>query len=188
MLQLEGFKEKRSQNLLDAIEGSKNTKLENFIYSLGIPHVGIKTSEDLAKRYKTLDALKAASREDLLQVPDIGEVVADEIKKFFTDPRIKEGLQHLLDQGIQIEEIEETSNKIDESILDKRFVITGTLENFTRKEIETMISEKGGKTSSSVSKNTDYLIAGEKAGSKLTKAQELNVTILSEEEFLNLIK
>ena len=188
LLQLEGFKEKRSQNLLDAIEGSKNTKLENFIYSLGIPHVGIKTSEDLAKRYKTLDALKAASREDLLQVPDIGEVVADEIKKFFTDPRIKEGLQHLLDQGIQIEEIEETSNKIDESILDKRFVITGTLENFTRKEIETMISEKGGKTSSSVSKNTDYLIAGEKAGSKLTKAQELNVTILSEEEFLNLIK
>lgn len=184
LLKLEGFKDKKSQNLIDAIESSKETKFSAFLYGLGIPHVGIKTSEDLAKSFPNLDSLKEAKMEDLVQVPDIGTIVAGEIIKFFNDDRILEGIDHLLRAGIHFEE--EIKEVMKSQLQDKRFVLTGTLESYSRKELEEMIISAGGKTSSSVSKNTDYVIAGVKAGSKLKKAQELNIPILSEEEFMEL--
>lgn len=184
LLKLEGFKDKKSQNLIDAIEGSKETKFSAFLYGLGIPHVGIKTSEDLAKIFPNLEILKEAEMEDLIQVPDIGTIVAGEIIKFFSDDRILEGIGHLLKAGIHFEE--EIKEVIKSQLQDKRFVLTGTLESYSRKELEEMIINAGGKTGSSVSKNTDYVIAGEKAGSKLKKAQELNIPILTEEEFMEL--
>lgn len=184
LLKLEGFKEKRSQNLLNAIEESKETTFSKFLYGIGIPNVGIKTSDDLAKAFHNLDNLENARIEELIQIPDIGEIVASEIVKFFKDDHIQRGIDQLLAKGIKFEAEDATILK--ENIAEKRFVLTGTLTHYTRKEIEEMILAAGGKTSSSVSKNTDYVIAGEKAGSKLTKAQDLGVAVLTEEEFLEL--
>lgn len=184
LLQLEGFKEKKTQNLLRGIEASKKTTFGKFLYAIGIPHVGIKTSEDLSKAFSDLESLKDASEEELVKIPDIGIIVAGEIVKFFDDDRILEGIDHLLERGIAFEE--KSKQEIKETIAEKRFVLTGTLKSYTRKELEEMILEAGGKTSSSVSKNTDYVIAGEKAGSKLAKAQELNIRVLTEDEFIEL--
>lgn len=184
LLQLEGFKEKKSQNLLDGIERSKETTLAKFLYGIGIPHVGIKTSEDLAKVFPDIESLKNATEEELVELPDIGSIVAGEIVKFFQDDQIIEGINHLLERGIVFEKT--AKQEIKESIADKKFVLTGSLKSYTRKELEDIITNAGGKTSSSVSKNTDFVIAGENAGSKLAKAQELGVPVISEEEFIEM--
>ena len=184
LLQLEGFKEKKSQNLLDGIERSKETTLAKFLYGIGIPHVGIKTSEDLAKVFPDIESLKNATEEELVELPDIGSIVAGEIVKFFQDDQIIEGINHLLERGIVFEKT--AKQEIKESIADKKFVLTGSLKSYTRKELEDTITNAGGKTSSSVSKNTDFVIAGENAGSKLAKAQELGVPVISEEEFIEM--
>lgn len=184
LLQLEGFKEKKSQNLLAGIERSKETTLAKFLYGIGIPHVGIKTSEDLAKVFPDIESLKNATEEELVELPDIGSIVAGEIVKFFQDDQIIEGINHLLERGIVFEKT--AKQEIKESIADKKFVLTGSLKSYTRKELEDIITNAGGKTSSSVSKNTDFVIAGENAGSKLAKAQELGVPVISEEEFIEM--
>ena len=177
---------KFAQNLIDAIEESKNNDLYRLITALGIRHVGGKASKLLAKKYKTLQALSEAKFEELQEMNDIGEVMANSIVEFFAQEQTKDLLKRLKDAGVNMEAIQNES--IDNRFDGKTFVLTGSLEKFTRKEAEDLIEKFGGKTSSSVSKKTDYVLAGEEAGSKLTKAQSLGVTVISEEEFEELIK
>ncbi|NLY66403.1 MAG: NAD-dependent DNA ligase LigA [Tissierellia bacterium] len=185
LMKLEGFKEKRSQNLIDAIERSKNCSLDAFIYALGIPNVGKKTSEDLANHFKSLDRIKNASYEELITIPDIGPKIAESIIEFFHDERILKGIDKLLEVGVNPQYEEE---EVEESIFtDKRVVITGTLQAYKRKELQDIIERMGGKVSNSVSRNTDYVIVGENPGSKYEKALELGIEIINEERLLELI-
>lgn len=185
LLKLEGFKEKRSGNLLKAIENSKSVKLSSFIYALGIPNVGIKTSMDLEDKFGSLDAIMKATEEELLEVPDVGGIIAASIVEFFNDDEIKTALSDLINHGIVFEgskEIAETK------ITDMRFVITGSFENYKRKELQEILMNAGAKVSSSVSKNTDYVIVGTDPGSKLTQAETLGTKIIRESELEEFIK
>ena len=182
---LPGFGEKRIGNILSAIEKSKDCKLDAFIFALGIPNVGSKTAKDLANRFKTFDAVRNAAFESLTEIPGIGETVADEIIGFFSDEHISTQIDKLLELGVTPREAEASAENA--FAAGKTFVVTGTLEKMGRKEIEDLIASMGGRASGSVSKKTDYVVAGEKAGSKLEKAKELGVRILSESEFFELI-
>lgn len=185
LLSLEGFKEKRAGNLLNAIENSKSVKLSSFIYALGIPNVGIKTSMDLEAKFGSLEAITNATEAELLEVPDVGGIIAASIAEFFHDDEIKTALSDLIDHGI----VFEGSTKITETeITDKRFVITGSFENYKRKELQEILINAGAKVSSSVSKNTDYVIVGTDPGSKLTQAETLGTKIIRESELEEFIK
>ena len=177
---------KFAQNLIDSINESKQNDLYRLITALGIRHVGVKAAETLARRYKNIDNLANASFESLSMIEDIGEVVANSIKEFFMEEQTKDLIKRLKDSGVNtaIIEDENSDNRFDGKI----FVLTGTLEKYTREEASNIIEKFGGKTSSSVSKKTDYVLAGEEAGSKLTKAESLGVKIISEQEFEEMIK
>lgn len=185
LLTLDKFKEKKATNLLNSIENSKNVNLENFIYALGIKNVGIKTAKDLAKKYKNLENLRLATEEELIQIEDIGEVVAKSIFEFFNDEHSKNSLEKLLEKGIKINSVE---NNISGEYADKKIVITGTFENYKRKDLEKLFEEKGLILQSAVGKSTDFLVVGEKAGSKLQKAIELGVKTISEDELNDFIE
>ena len=177
---------KFAQNLIDSINASKQNDLYRLITALGIRHVGAKASKILAKRYKTIDNLANASFEELSQINDIGQVMANSIREFFLQDQTIDLIEKLKSAGVNTIAIQEES--VDNRFEGKTFVLTGTLEKLTRKEAEDIIEKFGGKTSSSVSKKTDYVLAGEEAGSKLTKAQTLGITIISEEEFEEMVK
>ena len=172
---------KFAQNLVDSINTSKQNDLYRLITALGIRHVGGKASKLLAKKYKTIDNIMNASFEELSEINDIGEVMANSIKEFFMQEQTKDLIEKLKTAGVNTISLEEES--LDNRFEGKTFVLTGSLQKYTRKEAEDIIEKFGGKTSSSVSKKTDYLLAGEEAGSKLTKAQSLGIAIISEEEF-----
>jgi len=174
LLRLEGFKDKKAQNIIDAIEESKNTSLAAFIYAIGIPNVGEKTASDLADRFKSLDNLRNASAEELIQVEDVGQITADAIVKFFQSEHIVDGINNLLAKGIKFSNTEvETSDEL----AGLTIVVTGTIEGYNRKEIEAQLKLSGAKVTGSVSKNTDILLAGENAGSKLEKARNFDTKI-----------
>ena len=175
---------KFAQNLIDAIERSKENDLYHLITALGIRHVGSKAAKMLAKKYKTMEELSKANFEELQSMNDIGEVMANSIVEFFSQEQTKDLLDKLKQAGVNMNSLEENT---DEKLEGKTFVITGSLEKFTRKEIEDLIEKHGGKASGTVSKKTDYLVAGENAGSKLKKAQELGIKIISEKEFEDII-
>lgn len=177
---------KFAQNLMDSIENSKQNDLYRLITALGIRHVGGKASKMLAKKYKTLDNIANASFEELQEMNDVGEVMANSIVEFFAQEQTRDLIEKLKQAGVNTEVIEEETG--DNRFEGKTFVLTGSLEEFTRKEAEELIEKYGGKTSGSVSKKTDYVLAGEEAGSKLKKAQELGVTIISEQEFKEMVK
>lgn len=181
---LQGFGERRINNLMAAIERSKDCTLGAFIFAIGIPNVGAKTAKDLARRFGTIEALRSATVEQLTEVPDVGEIVARSIVEFFADPSIATQVDRLLAHGVKPrpEEVQQ-----DSPISGKTIVVTGTLEKLDRRQAETLIESLGGKASGSVSKKTDYVLAGESAGSKLTKARELGVRVLNEQEFFELI-
>lgn len=181
---LQGFGERRINNLMAAIERSKNCTLGAFIFAIGIPNVGAKTAKDLARRFGTIEALRSATVEQLTEVPDVGEIVARSIVEFFADPSIATQVDRLLAHGVKPrpEEVQQ-----DSPISGKTIVVTGTLEKLDRRQAETLIESLGGKAAGSVSKKTDYVLAGESAGSKLTKARELGVRVLNEQEFFELI-
>ncbi len=184
LLELEGFKEKKAQNILDAIEDKKKISLSRFIYALGIPNVGQKTAEDLAKNFKTLDGIMSADEETLTNIRDIGGIVAHSIVEFFTDEYNKKTVEELLELGVTPIGPAENDSNIFEG---KTFVLTGTLEGMSRNEAGEIVKKNGGKVSSSVSKKTDYVLAGENAGSKLTKAQDLGVKIITLDEFKEML-
>ena len=185
LLTLENFKDKKASNVLSSLEKSKNVDLAKFIFSLGIEEVGIKTAKDLVKHFKTFENLEKADINELLQVQDIGEVIANNIYQFFKDKNNLKEIEDLFKQGIKIKE--NLENLTDLRFEGKTFVLTGALSR-PRKEIEEIIEKHGGKCSSSVSKNTDYVLVGEDAGSKLDKAKQLNLTIISEQDFNKMIK
>ena len=177
---------KFAQNLLDSINESKNNEFYRLLNGLGIRHIGVKAAKQLAKKYKNIDALQNATVADLLQIEDMGEIMAQSIFDFFSQNQTKDLIQKLKNQGInmQEEEKENTDNRFE----GMTFVLTGGLENYSRKEAEEIIENFGGKTSSSVSKNTTYVLAGEDSGSKLQKAQSLGISVITEKEFLEMIK
>lgn len=181
---LQGFGERRINNLMAAIERSKDCTLGDFIFAIGIPNVGAKTAKDLARRFGTIEALRSATVEQLTEVPDVGEIVARSIVEFFADPSIATQVDRLLAHGVKPrpEEVQQ-----DSPISGKTIVVTGTLEKLDRRQAEALIESLGGKAAGSVSKKTDYVLAGESAGSKLTKARELGVRVLNEQEFFELI-
>lgn len=184
LLKLDKFKDKKADNLINAIQNSKKIDLNKFLFSLGIQEVGSKTAKDLAKTFKSLFNLKNAKKEDILEVEDIGEVIADNIVAFFHDENNIKEIESLLALGININQIAQTNdNRLQGAI----FVITGTLSK-PRNEIEKLIEDYGGKVSSSVSKKTDYVLAGENAGSKLDKAKALGIKIIEEKDLNDILQ
>lgn len=176
---------KFAQNLIDSINASKENDLYRLITAFGIRHVGVKAAKILAKTYNNIDNLAEADVENLSQVEDIGTIVANSIREFFEQEQTKDLISRLKQAGVNTQRLKEDDE--DERFAGKTFVLTGSLENFSREEASNIIEKFGGKTSSSVSKKTSYVLAGEDAGSKLTKAQSLGVTILTEQEFIKMI-
>ena len=177
---------KFAQNLMDSINKSKENDLYRLITALGIRHVGVKAAKTLARRYKNIDNLANASFESLSMIEDIGPIVANSIREFFMEEQTLDLIKRLKESGVNTQAIEDEN--VDNRFEGKTFVLTGTLEKYTREEASNIIEKFGGKTSSSVSKKTAFVLAGEEAGSKLTKAQNLGVTIISEDEFAEMIK
>ncbi|MDZ5049125.1 NAD-dependent DNA ligase LigA [Clostridium perfringens] len=185
LLDLDKFGPKKAQNLLDAIEKSKDCTLEAFLYSLGIPNVGVKTAKDLVKRFESLENLEKATFEELVSVQDVGDIVARSIIEFFKEERTLKVINELLSLGVNPHY--KKKEVLESPFMGKTVVVTGTLENYSRTSIKEKLESLGAKVSGSVSKKTDFVIAGEAAGSKYDKAKSLDVTILSEEEFENMI-
>ncbi len=184
---LEGFQDKKIGNILRSIEKSKTCALSNFLNCLSIEGVGDKTARDLAKHFKTLNNIMHASYEDLINIRDIGEVTAKNIVDFFSKEENVNEINLLLSLNVKVGS--EKTEDVDQNnfFYNKKFVLTGSLQSFTREEASRLIESFGGMTSSSVSKNTDYVLFGENAGSKLDKARALNVKTISEEEFKNIL-
>jgi len=185
LIKIERFGEKSARNLLDAIEKSKSSGLERVIFALGIRHIGSKSAKILAEKFKTIDALANAKAEEMQNIFDVGETMANSVVKFFDSGSAVDIIQKLRFAGVNVQ--------YESLIKDNRFegltfVLTGTLEKYTRDEAEEIIENYGGKTSGSVSKKTSYVLAGEQAGSKLVKAQQLGVQIIDESEFEALTK
>lgn len=187
ILPLERMAEKSAQNIMDAIEESKKIPFEKVLYAIGIRHVGETVAKKLAKKFHSIDNLMNASLEELENVEDIGEKIAVSIQEFFAKEKNQIIIQRLKNAGVQME-IGETEKPVSDVLDGKTFLFTGTLTQFTREEAQKLVEQHGGKNISAVSKNLNFLIAGEKAGSKLKKAEALGtVQILTEDEFLKMV-
>lgn len=186
LLSLERMGEKSVDNILNAIERSKERGLAPLIFALGIRHVGIRAAEILAERFGSLDALAEASIEDLTAIPEIGPKIAQSIVTFFQQEQTRLVLEKLKKAGVKMEQ-ESTTREEDLPLAGKVFVLTGALPNLTRKEAMDMIKKYGGKVSSSVSSKTDYLLAGSDPGQKYEKARELGITIIEEQDLLQMV-
>jgi len=185
LLQLELFKDKKAQNLLDAIGKSKNRPLSRLLFALGIRNVGEKAAIVLAEKFLNIDNLMKATTDDLQKIYEIGPVMAESIVKFFKQPSTKKLIEKLKDAGVNMKEEIKKAPKILEG---KTFVFTGELKSFSRNEAEAKVRELGGNATSSVSKKTGYVVVGEKPGSKFDKAKKLGIKIIDENEFLKMIK
>lgn len=177
---------KFAQNLMNAIEESKSNDLYKLITALGIRHIGVKGAKNLANKYETIDNLMDTTKEDLSKTDDIGEITAESIYEFLHQEQTIDLIEKLKSAGVNMSKIKEAN--IDDRFSGKTFVLTGSLEKFSRTEAASIIEKLGGKTSNSVSKKTTYVLAGEEAGSKLVKAQELGINIITEEQFADMIK
>ena len=184
LLQLEGFKEKKAQNLLDALEKSKHCELSQFLLAIGIPNIGKRTARDLAQHFGTLENLMAADSDSLLQIDEIGSIVAQSVTDFFALEQNKTMIQRLLSAGVTPKAYEQKAEG--GAFRGMTLVVTGTLPTLSRQEAEEFIRRHGGNAASSVSKKTSFVVAGEKAGSKLDKAQKLGITVLTEEQLLSM--
>ena len=185
LLDLEGFGEKKAQNLLTALENSKHRPLSAFLNALGIPNVGVKTARDLSLTFGSLEKLRSATFEELVAIEDVGEIVAQSVLSFFHDPRISRQIDDLIAYGVSpVADRAATASPIS----GKTIVVTGTLPTLSRKEAEDLILDHGGKAAGSVSKKTDYVLAGEAAGSKLTKAKQLGIPVIDEQTLLDWLK
>ena len=183
--ELDRMGKKSAENLIGAIEKSRSNDLSRLIYGLGIRQVGEKAAKVLAMRFGTLDALMAATVEELTEVPDVGEITARCIVDYLSQPQARDLIQRLRDAGVNFQSTREV---VDQRFAGMTFVLTGTLTRFDRKTAQSLIEERGGKAAGSVSKKTSYVVAGEAAGSKLRKAEELGVPVLTEEEFARMLE
>ena len=181
---LEGFGKKSAENLKKSIQKAMNNDLSKLIYAFGIHHIGAKNAKLLADRFKTIDALSSASKEELTAIDGIGEVMADSVIDYFSLTATMSMILQLKTLGVNTQS---NGSATDSRFEGLTFVVTGSLSNYNRKEIESLIESYGGKTASSVSKKTDYVLAGEAAGSKLRKANELGISVISEEDFEKMI-
>ncbi len=186
LVELERFGETSAGNLVRAIEASKEQPFHLVLYALGLPGIGFVNARNLARHFRSMDALLAASDEEIAQVEGMGPILARTVHETLAEPRVRELIEQLRGAGLQMEE-EGDAPSAEGPLVGKRVVLTGTLPNLTRPEATTRIEAAGGKVTGSVSKNTDYLVAGEDAGSKLTKAQELGTEILDEDGLLELL-
>lgn len=184
LIGLERFGEKKAQKLLDAIELSKTRDLASFLFALGIPNTGRTTTRELAEHFRSLDAIRQATYDELTAIPDVGDIVAESIIGFFADERVVESIDRMLAAGVEPVMEEQTAAPVEGLFSGKTVVLTGTLHKLTRDEASKLLERAGAKVTGSVSKKTDFVIAGEKAGSKLKRAQELGVPVLTEDEFL----
>jgi DNA ligase (NAD+) len=185
LVAIERWGEKSTQNLLDGIAGSKRQPFHRVIFALGIRHVGAGVAKVLAESYPSMDALSAATEEELHLTPQVGPKIAESIVHFFADRHNREIVRRLKEAGLMMTGASRAKKA---TLVGKTFVLTGTLPSYTREEAGRIIEENGGKVVSSVSKNTSYVLAGEDAGSKLTKARSLGITVLSESEFKKMIR
>lgn len=186
LIDLERFGDKKTNNLLNAIENSKNTTLDSFIYALGIPNVGKRTASDLADHFKSLDNIINATYEELITIPDIGDIIAKSIIEFFHDPKLLEGIDKLLSEGVK--PVYEGEEIVENSFFsEKTVVITGTIDGYGRRDLKEIVENMGGKVTGSVSKKTDCVIVGENPGSKYEKALELGIEIIDEEKLKTII-
>ncbi len=184
LMELEGFAELSAKNLVEAVEEAKHTTLDRLIYALGVPEVGAQTARDLATHFESLDAILEATPEDMEAVPGIGPKVAEAAHDFLSNATTRKMIDRLRERGLTVEEAETPSS---DALAGLTFVFTGSLARLTRSEAKTLVESLGGRTSSSVSGKTDYVVAGAEAGSKYERAQELGVEILSEDEFLAML-
>ena len=182
---LEGFKDKKINNLISSIEKSKNIDWSNFIFALGIMNIGKKTAFVLSKKYSTIEELKSAKDEDLINIDDVGEIVATSIVEYFLDPDNNENINKLFELGVKINKPQQES--ITSPFTNKTIVLTGALTNFTRDELTKVLQSHGANVTSSVSKKTDIVIAGADAGSKLDKARALNIQVMNESELMQIL-
>ena len=177
---LEGFKDKKTSNILAAIAASKHTELKRFLFAIGIPGIGKKAAAQLADAFGTLDAVERAQKEELTALDDFGEIMADNVIGFWRDPRRKAEVDRLIAAGITFEQREKTEG----AFSGKRVVLTGSLQRYTRSEAKKLIEERGGEVADSVSAKVNLVIAGEAAGSKLDKAKKLGIEIIDETQFV----
>jgi len=186
LAKLEGLGEKSAENLVTAIARSKKTTLPRFLFALGIRHIGESTAELLAEHFGTLGNINKASLEDLMSIEGIGPEVASSIKQFFGNQENQKLIKELLSLGIKFEEVKK--QKVETPLTGKTLVLTGGLESLTREQAKTLIQKAGGKVGSSVSKKTDFVIVGAEPGSKFDEAKKIGVKMLSELEFIELLK
>jgi len=189
VVELEGFAEKSAENLIAAIEQSKQTELARLLYALGISQVGETTAEQLANSFGNIEKLKNASADDLEKLPDIGPIVANSIWSFWRDPNNIAIVQSLLDLGVHYQEIAVSEFRDPSSLPlnDKTIVLTGALQSMSRSDAKKSLQLLGAKVTGSVSKNTSLVVVGNDAGSKAIKAQELGIKMIDEEQMLALI-
>lgn len=185
-LKLELFKEKKACNLYEGIQDSRTRPLSRFLFALGIRHVGEKAAETLAERFRTIDALSHARLEDLENIHEIGDVIARSVFEFFHRKETMVLIRRFKDAGLAMEEPE--NQRTSSALSGKTFVFTGEMESMSRQDAEDLVKSLGGKTSSSVSKKTNFVVAGKEAGSKLDKAEKLHVPVLDEKAFLKMTK
>ena len=188
LMSLPRFGQKSAENLIKAIEDSKTRPLEKLIFGLGIRHVGQRTAQSLAKQFGSLENLKNAAEEDLLQIEDIGPKVAHSILNYFAQPESKERLQKLEAAGVSMENVKLEASQQEHILQGLSFVVTGTLAHYSRQEIKEVIENLGGKVTDSVSKKTSYVLVGENPGSKAEKAKTLAIPVIDEQEFERLLK
>ena len=185
--ELRGFGKKWAENLNNSLEKSKKNPLYRLIFGLGIRHIGEKAAKNLAKTYKTIDNLITATADEMAQIEDVGPVMAKSVTEFMASEQNIAFIERLKRAGVDCV-YEDDANTNDLRFENKTFVLTGTLTKYTRQEASKIIEQQGGKTSSSVSKKTDFVLAGAEAGSKLKKATDLGVAIITEDEFIEMIK
>jgi DNA ligase (NAD+) len=180
--------EKTARKLIDQIEASKGRGLQRLLFGIDIRHVGERTSKILANHFRSIEKLAAASVEELDDIPEIGLTVAESVFEWFREPSHIDLVDRLHGAGVQMESDAASTALIDDRFVGKTFVLTGKLDKFTRDEAAALIEERGGRVSGSVSKKTDFVVAGEDAGSKLAKAESLGVTVLTEDEFRGMLQ
>ena len=188
LLDLDKFAIKSAQNLLDAIENSKTRALWQLLHGFGIPHVGKQSAKDLESNFESLDALERASQSELESINGIGTILAESIHNWFSQTAHKDMIERLRGHGLNFKAAANRTKNNTSSLSGKLIVLTGSLPNMTRDEASNTIEKAGGRVSSSVSKKTDYVLYGEASGSKYIKAQQLGINLISEEQFLDIIR
>ena len=187
LIELDRFAEKSADNLINAIEASKNNNLDRLIFALGIKNIGSKAAKLLCEKFSDINGIINASTEEISQIDGFGDIMAQNVEKAFKEPHLIEIINRFKSYGINMS-YKSSSDNGDKRLNGKTFVLTGTLPTMKRRDAQELIEKSGGKVSSSVSKKTDYVVAGDDAGNKLIKARQLGIRVISEQELIDITK